>query len=89
MPLHFPTTFHQLMFEIFHHQTYYQCFGDASELDGDRIQMHLKEQPHISICHNIKILIDHHHSNLTVISNTTCAKEKLNVARPHFNSAMA
>ena len=50
--------------------------------------MYLKQEPDMSIRYDIKILIDHHQSNLAIIYNTACKKKELDMVEPHFKSAM-
>ena len=73
----------------FSHQTYHQLSCGSSELDDDRIVLHLKRQPYITIWHDTKISINHHHSNLPIKANTACIKKELILVVPCFKSAMA
>ena len=57
-------------FWLFSPQAYHKLHGGLSELYGDRVVMHLRKQPDIFIQHDIKILFDHHQSNLIIIANT-------------------
>ena len=67
-------------------QTYHQLYGGSSELDGDKVVMHLKQQPDMSLRHDIKIPIDLCQSNLPIIKNTACTKKELDTYGSHFKS---
>ena len=62
---------------LFSPQAYHQLYDGLNELVGDKVVMHLKQQPDMSISHDIKIPNDHHQSNLPIISNTTYTKKEL------------
>ena len=44
--------------------------NNASEMDGDKVVIHLKQQSGMSIWHDIKTPLDHSYSDLPIISNT-------------------
>ena len=69
-------------------QANHQLYGVSSELDDDKVVMHFKQQPDASIRCDIKIPIDHLHSNLPIISNTAFTKKELDMIRPHYKSAI-
>ena len=45
---------------LFHHKTHHQIYDGSSELDNDRVVMHLKQQIVMSICYDINVPLDHH-----------------------------
>ena len=69
-------------------QAYHHLHGCSNELDGDKVVMHLKQQPDMPIRHDIRIPIEHHQSNLPIIANTAYTKKELDTIRPYFKSAM-
>ena len=71
---------------LFNSQAYHQLYGGSSELDDNKLLMHLKQQPDMSIRHDIKIPIDHHQCNLPIICNTACTKKELDMIGPHFKA---
>ena len=56
--------------QLFSLQAYHQLYDSSSELDGDKVIMHLKQQPDISIRYDIRIPMVNHQSNLPIIINT-------------------
>ena len=88
--LYVPDLFHHLPSADIHLFTpqAYQVYGDSSELDGNKVVMHLKQKPDISMRHGTNIPIHHRQSNLPIINNTACTKKELNTIGPHFKSAM-
>ena len=69
---------------LFSPQAYHQLYGGSSELDVDKVVMHLKQQHDMSVRHDIKIPTDHHHSNLPIIIITACTKKELDMIGPQF-----
>ena len=58
---------------LFSPQTYHQIYGGKSELDGDKVTMKLKKQPHLKIHHSIEIQINKHCTNLPMVFNVSCS----------------
>ena len=67
---------------LFSSQAYHQLYDGSSEWDGNKVGMYLKQQPDMSIRHDIKI----YQTNL--LSLAACTKKELNMIGPHFKSAM-
>ena len=71
-----------LFFTIFHQLIFYSLvlklivnFMLVNEFNGDKVVIHIKQQPNTSIRHNIWIPIEHHNSNLLIIANIACIKK--------------
>ena len=70
-------------------QTSHQLYGGYSELDGNRVIMHLKKQSDYKIRHDIEIPIELNGTSLSMIHNVACnAKEQREIG-PNFRSALA
>ena len=50
--------------------------------------MNLKQQPDMSVTHDIKILIDHHWSNLPLVNNIAYTEKEFDMIRSHFKFAL-
>ena len=74
---------------LFSPQTYHQLYGGEDEIDGERVIMHLQQQPHLDIRHDICIPIDIKNTNLPLIQNTCCNDEEKSRIGPHFRTAIA
>ena len=58
-------------------------------MDVDVVVVYLKQQPDMSIRHDIRIPFGHHQSNLLIVASTACTKKELDIIRPHLKYAMA
>ena len=74
---------------LFSPQTYHQLYGGYSELDGNRVIMHLKKQCDYQIRHDIEIPIKLNGTNLPMIHNVSCNSKEQREIGPNFRSALA
>jgi len=72
---------------LFSPQTHHQLYGGSSTVDGDKVIMNLQQQPGLSIRHDIEIPIDKTCTNLPMVYNVACSKDKITKIGHHFRTA--
>ena len=70
-------------------QTYHQFYGGCSEVDGDKIVMHLPRSSKGPIAHSVVIPIEKEKTNLPMVYNVACTDKERQDIGPHLRSSLA